>query len=153
MAERDRLVAWNRELLDAHDRLRRALRLARDSDDPRDAAAARSDLRLHCLGFCAALGGHHAAEDAALFPELVARRPDLAPTIERLVQDHAMVAGLLADLDAALASDAAPAALRGHLDGLAAIMESHFRYEERELLGILATLDLDADPRAVLGPL
>ncbi|WP_206080166.1 hypothetical protein [Propioniciclava coleopterorum] len=33
------------------------------------------------------------------------------------------------------------------LDGLAAIMESHFRYEERELLGILATLDLDADPR------
>ena len=37
--------------------------------------------------------------------------------------------------------------------GVAAIMESHFRYEERQLLAVLETLALDADPEAVFGPL
>jgi hypothetical protein len=32
-------------------------------------------------------------------------------------------------------------------------MESHFNYEERELLGILSALHLAADPQALLGPL
>lgn len=32
-------------------------------------------------------------------------------------------------------------------------MESHFRYEERELLDVLHTFALDADPADVLGPL
>ena len=32
------------------------------------------------------------------------------------------------------------------------IMESHFRYEERQLLDVLSALDLVADPRALLGP-
>lgn len=32
-------------------------------------------------------------------------------------------------------------------------MESHFRYEERQLLSVLETLELSADVDAVLGPL
>jgi len=32
-------------------------------------------------------------------------------------------------------------------------MESHFRYEERELLGVLAQLDFVADPAQVFGSL
>jgi hypothetical protein len=44
-------------------------------------------------------------------------------------------------------------ALRVTRDGLSAIMESHFNYEERELLGILSALHLAADPQALLGPL
>jgi hypothetical protein len=40
-----------------------------------------------------------------------------------------------------------------HLEGIAAIMESHFRYEERQLLSVLETLSLDAPPEEVLGPL
>ena len=32
-------------------------------------------------------------------------------------------------------------------------MESHFGYEERQLLGILSALRLEADPHAFLGPL
>lgn len=32
-------------------------------------------------------------------------------------------------------------------------MESHFRYEERQLLAVLERLELEAEPRAVLGPL
>jgi len=52
-----------------------------------------------------------------------------------------------------LTAAAAPAELARHLDGLTAIMESHFSYEERQLLGILAELRLIADPHALLGPL
>jgi hypothetical protein len=48
---------------------------------------------------------------------------------------------------------AAPAELARHLEGLAAIMESHFRFEERKLLDILQSLDWDAEPTAVFGPL
>lgn len=32
-------------------------------------------------------------------------------------------------------------------------MESHFNYEERQLLDSLSTLDVAADPHALLGPL
>lgn len=38
------------------------------------------------------------------------------------------------------------------MDGIGAIMESHFRYEERQLLGVLDALDLDAEVTEVLGP-
>jgi len=64
-----------------------------------------------------------------------------------------MIAYLLSGLQAAVARAAPPAELDRHLDGLAAIMESHFRYEERQLLTVLETLTLDADPGSVLGPL
>ena len=40
----------------------------------------------------------------------------------------------------------------GGFEGIAAIMESHFRYEERQLLAVLDTLTLDADPHDVLRP-
>lgn len=40
-----------------------------------------------------------------------------------------------------------------HLEGVAAIMESHFRYEERHLLAVLETRALDALPQDDLGPL
>lgn len=137
----------------AHQRLRRALRLVRGSLEAGDSASARADLLLYCKGFCAALDGHHVREDAGLFPELSARHPSLRPTIVKLQQDHEMIAMLLGRLDHAITSDATPGELAMHLDGLSAIMESHFRYEERELLGVLSTLDLDVDPRDLLGPL
>lgn len=42
-------------------------------------------------------------------------------------------------------------ALARHLTGLAAIMENHFRYEERQLLSVFDALRLDESPAAVLG--
>ncbi len=152
-SEKHRLIAWNHELSAAHQRLRRALRLAREALDAGDVASPRSDLLLYYHGFCAALSGHHVGEDVALFPELSARHPELRATIAKLTQDHELIASLLTQFDRALASPIAPADLVPHLDGLSAIMESHFQYEERQLLGVLATLDLDADPASVLGPL
>ena len=108
---------------------------------------------LYCHGFCAALSGHHASEDAALFPELSARHPGLRPVIAKLAQDHEMIAALLTQFGHALTAAATPDELARHLDGLSAIMESHFSYEERKLLGILSALHLAADPQALLGPL
>ncbi|WP_029153775.1 hypothetical protein [Microbacterium gubbeenense] len=46
-----------------------------------------------------------------------------------------------------------PKDLSLHLEGITAIMESHFRYEERQLLEVLKTLALDADSERVLGAL
>ncbi|WP_233580684.1 hypothetical protein [Streptomyces triticirhizae] len=48
---------------------------------------------------------------------------------------------------------APPEELDGHLEGVAAIMESHFRYEERQQLTVLESLDLAAESSDVLGPL
>jgi hemerythrin-like domain-containing protein len=146
-AEGSRLIAWNHELTAAHQRLRQALRLVRAGEAP------RADLILYCQGFCAALKGHHLSEDKALFPELSARHPELGPTIAKLVQDHQMIASLLAQLEQALMSAASPDELARHLDGLSAIMESHFSYEERQLGEILSALELAADPHTLLGPL
>jgi hemerythrin-like domain-containing protein len=108
---------------------------------------------LYCHGFCAALNGHHVSEGEALFPELSTRHPRLRSTIAKLAQDHEMIASLLTQFSHALAASATPDELVRHLDGLSAIMESHFNYEERQLLDTLSTLDVAADPHAFLGPL
>jgi hemerythrin-like domain-containing protein len=155
--EKNRLIAWNRELTAAHQRLRQALRVTRDALDAGldagDTGPAGADLLLYCHGFCAALSGHHASEDAALFPELSARHPGLRPVIAKLAQDHEVIAALLTQFGHAVTAAAAPDELARHLDGLSAIMESHFSYEERKLRGILSALHLAADPHALLGPL
>lgn len=140
-----RLIAWHRELTAAHDQLRAALAVAQD--------APTSDLLLYCLGFCTALGGHHRSEDACLFPELLHRHPELTETIAYLEQDHSMISYLLGGLEQVIQTQAPPDEVARHLEGIAAIMESHFRYEERQLTSILADLDLEAPVQDVLGPL
>jgi hemerythrin-like domain-containing protein len=148
-----RLVAWRRQLLDAHARLRLALAAAQDA--ARDGAGmpdATRDLLLFCHGFCVALDGHHRGEDEILFPALVAQYPALARVVRLLQQDHDMISTLLKRFDAAVQSAESPDTLARHLEGFAAIMESHFRFEERELEPLLDQLELHADP-AVLGPL
>ena len=114
---------------------------------------ATRDLLLFCHGFCTALTAHHEGEDRHLFPAIAEQYPQLRDALHYLRQDHSMIAHLVAGLQAAVARAAAPEELHRHLEGVAAIMESHFRYEERQLLTVLETLALDADPHAVLGPL
>lgn len=152
--EKTRLVAWSRELRGVHDRLREALTVTRHAlaaGEPEEPAT--RDLLLFCHGFCTALTTHHEGEDRALFPAIAEQHPELRETLYYLQQDHSMIAHLLAGLRAAVARAAPPAELDQHLEGLAAIMESHFRYEERRLLTVLETLALDAHPDAVLGSL
>lgn len=161
--EQTRLVAWYDEMRAVHGRLRAALELVRETSEtengppPDDGPHAAADLLVYCRGFCTALTRHHTAEDAVLFPELERRRPDLAEVLRRLRQDHGMIAYLVADLEHALDRATDPETSRvavvRHLDGVGAIMESHFRYEERVLGDVLAALDLRAPREDVLGPL
>jgi len=151
--ETTRLIAWSNELRRAHARLRDALHVARTAVDGEGDLATGRDLVLYCRGFCTALDAHHRGEDRALFPAIEAAHPELAPVLRKLEQDHSMIDFLLTALAAAVDGGASPADLHRHLDGVGAIMDSHFAYEERQLLTVLDALALDADPREVLGPL
>jgi len=152
--EHARLVAWATELRQVHDRLRQALRVAQEAAlQGRSPETAGRELLLFCHGFCAALTGHHEGEDRELFPAIAAAHPELRDTLRYLQQDHSMIAHLVGGLQSSVKASATPVELARHLEGIAAIMESHFRYEERQLLEVLETLALNADPKRVLGPL
>lgn len=152
--ETTRLVAWSHELRRVHARLREALRVTHDavrSGEPGQGAT--RDLLLYCHGFCTALGGHHRGEDRTLFPAIEAAHPQLAPVLRALEQDHSVIDHLLHGLSAAAERSASPDELDRHLEGIAALMENHFRYEERQLLAVLETLELHATIEGTLGPL
>ena len=150
--EASRLIAWSQELRRVHDRLRQALRLTREAfEDGGDVHGATRELLLYCHGFCVALDEHHRAEDRTLFPAIEAGNPQLALVLRSLQQDHSMIAHLLTGLREATDSAAPPDELARHVEGVAAIMESHFRYEERTLLDVLTSLELDASTDDALG--
>ncbi len=139
-----RVRAWGREMREVHRRLREALVLVREAiEDGATADPLERTPLLHCWGSCTALSSHHAGEDGALFPELVRRHPDLAPVVQRLRQDHSMIEHLIGGLRRALDGGAATDEQLRHLDGLEAVVESHFRYEERRLLDVLDRIDDD----------
>ncbi|MFF7994969.1 hemerythrin domain-containing protein [Kitasatospora xanthocidica] len=140
-----RTAALSLQLSRAHQDLRRRLtdvrtNLGRRPDD--------GTLLTHCLAFCTALTNHHQGEDDGLFARLLLERPDVAPTVAKLVEDHGFIAAILTrvrDLaeqaaavpDAAAADPADLEAIGRELDGLAAIMDSHFGYEERAISAAL----------------
>lgn len=147
-------MAWGAELRRVHARIRSALEVTRAAvRDGAPAEPASRELLLYCHGFCAALDGHHRGEDRALFPAIEAAHPELAPVLRSLERDHSMIAHLLGELERAVASAATPVQLDRHLEGIAAIMENHFRFEERKLLSVLDALQLTASVPEVLGPL
>lgn len=156
MTEREttRLIAWSNELRRVHQRLRDALAVAQTAiNDGGPSEDATRDLLLYCHGFCVALDAHHRGEDRALFPAIEAAHPHLAPVLRSLERDHSMIAHLLGELSAAVDRSASRAELSMHLDGVAAVMETHFRYEERQLVRVLEGLELHDAVSDVLGPL
>lgn len=106
------------ELVEAHDRIREALREGRASF-PAD-----------CAALCAAVTAHHTEEDEALFPRLAASSPELAPVLAELRDDHAIIAALIGRFGES-PSD---------VDTLAALLETHFTYEERKIVRALDDL-------------
>ncbi|MFF7587841.1 hemerythrin domain-containing protein [Kitasatospora purpeofusca] len=172
MASQDggRTAALGRQLSLAHDELRRLINDLKN--DLKSGAAHRRTgdgrtLAAHCLAFCGALETHHRGEDDGLFAQLVRERPDLAGTVAKLVEDHELISSILTRVTE-LARQAAAAddghgdadgdrgpdeAIRRELDGLAAIMESHFRYEERVIGAALDRMVPDGDwPEPVFRP-
>lgn len=152
MSDLERAVAWAAEMRAVHQRLRDALAVAREAVEEGGEVPAR-DLLLYCWGFCTALSGHHAGEDSLLFPAVLAGHPELEPVLAKLRQDHSMIEHLLGAFRGAVDARAEPGALLGHVEGIDAVMESHFGYEERQLLGVLETMSLEDRPADVFGPL
>ena len=137
-------AAFSQQLRQIHQQLRD--QLSRIQDDLGGEECPETGLQVRCLAFCSALATHHVGEDDDVFPRLVTARPGLAPTVRKLIGDHTAIAAILPQIRALVRrASTAPAedlpGLRREFDGLAAIMESHFRYEERT---ISAALDEDA---------
>jgi len=99
-----------------------------------------------CATYCRVLTIHHAIEDSTLFVDLKSRDAELAPVIERLSEEHEVVAAVLARLDAALVAMVADTAQLAEVEAevarLATILLSHLDYEEAELLGPIARLGI-----------
>ena len=155
--------AAGRHLIDVHDGLRAELTQLRDLIDQvaagrRDPATVRSfinrmtirqngwTLGAFCLSYCRVVATHHTLEDRSVFPHLRARDPALAPVVDRLVEEHEVIADLLERVDA---RDGRARVHRARRDGdrrarswtcFTDALVSHLSYEERELVEPLARL-------------
>ncbi|MFJ8045583.1 hemerythrin domain-containing protein [Kitasatospora sp. NPDC096147] len=147
----ERLTALGGELVVVHDGLREEL--ARLRAGVAGGRRRERGLREHCAAFCGALTEHHTGEDAVMFPELAREYPELRPVLEQLTEDHRMISGLVEALEQVLAGvgdepgEEEVARVRSRLDGLGAIMESHFAFEERRIVTALNGLRGPRGPR------
>jgi hemerythrin-like domain-containing protein len=136
----DRASAFGNELIRVHNWLRQSLNQIRESMASSDEAPVTQVrlLQAHCMGFCTAL----ASEDREAFPALAVHVPELAPVLEEPERDHQLVAKILRRVEELVNGfdrDNIERA-RSELDGLAAILESHFAWEERRIVDALNSL-------------
>ena len=127
-----RFLAYGNQLIEIHIGLRDMLA------DLREGIVPAADLGAHCLAFCAAVTRHHTGEDTQVFPLLAARHPELRTFLAELERDHHIIAGLLSRVSALAGR---PAELPGELDGIAAVLETHFIGEEKRLVAVLNAID------------
>jgi len=153
--------AAGQHLIDVHDALRAELGQLRDlieqvAQGTIDIGTARSfinqmtirqnnwTLGAYCARYCRIVTGHHTLEDEGIFPHLRRRDPRLTPVIDRLEQEHHVIADVLDRVDRALVAVVSEpdglAKLREAVDLLTDTMLSHLSYEERELVEPLARL-------------
>jgi iron-sulfur cluster repair protein YtfE (RIC family) len=147
-----RLTAFGNQLIEVHIWLREQLEDLRDNVDAYLAGNGLPprDLRIHCLTFCSALTRHHTGEESGAFPVIAEEFPELRQVISELKTDHNRIDWILGNLENLLGSlptdpdpDPATAArVREELEGLSAIMETHFIYEEKKLISVLNSMDL-----------
>jgi alkanesulfonate monooxygenase SsuD/methylene tetrahydromethanopterin reductase-like flavin-dependent oxidoreductase (luciferase family)/hemerythrin-like domain-containing protein len=157
---RDQLAA-GQHLVDVHDHLRAELSQLRDliaqvARGTLEAGAARSfinqmtmrqndwTLGAYCAQYCRVVTTHHSLEDQSIFPHLKRSDPGLVPVIDRLQDEHHVIAHVLDQVDRALVAmvaeeDGMPK-LRAAVDLLTDTLLSHLSYEERELVEPLARL-------------
>ena len=155
-----RQQAAGRHLIDVHDGLRTELaqlrdivqQVARGAAGPEVARSfiARMTIRQNnwtlgtfCETYCRVVTQHHTLEDRSVFPHLRAGEPALEPVLDRLHEEHEVIADLLERVDAALVGLVAHepegmGGVRAAIDLLTDALLSHFAYEERELIEPLA---------------
>ncbi|WP_131104339.1 LLM class flavin-dependent oxidoreductase [Ornithinimicrobium sufpigmenti] len=159
-------LAAPQHLIDIHDHLREELtRVRQVVDQVRDGhlqvGQARSiintmamrqntwTLGAFCQSYCRVVTGHHTLEDRSVFPHLRRAEPGVAPVLDRLEEEHEVIADVLDRLDRALVrlADEEGYGVQGRqaldelsrsVDLLTDTLLSHLSYEERELAGPLA---------------
>ncbi len=108
-------------------------------------------LGAYCESYCRVVTGHHTLEDRSMFGHLRTRDPASAPVVDRLAEEHEVIADVLEQVDRALVglvsaeparAGAALEELSGTVDLLTDTLLSHLSYEERELLHPLATVGM-----------
>lgn len=149
-------LTWGEGLVKVHDGLRFELAALRREVDayfteagtglPRVAPPLGMQLRTRCLTFCAAVHDHHTEEDNGGFPYVEQRRPELAPTMERLRREHVVVERLLTGIRELLddVTRAEATKVRSTLDELAEQLLAHLAYEEAEIVEVLNALEREA---------
>ena len=153
--------AIGRHLIEVHDMLRRELSELRGVvADVRAGALAAGDARsalnemalrqndwtlgAFCARYCRVVASHHSLEDEAVFPHLASGDAALGPVIDRLTEEHLVIADGIDAVDRALVEhmkhpeDFAP--LQTAIDLLTDTLLSHLSYEERELVEPLARI-------------
>jgi hypothetical protein len=159
-------------LLEVHDllrgelsELRGILRQVRDETMPAgDARAALNAMVLRqndwtlgavCARYCGVVTRHHGIEDAAVFPHLASREPQLKPVIDRLTEEHLVIHDAIQDVDRALVAHVTRPeshdVVQAAIDYLTDALLSHLDYEEQELLEPVARLGLYPDQVPVTG--
>lgn len=124
----DRVLAFGHQLVEIHLQLREQLA---------QLPSGGRELTRHCVAFCAAVRSHHTGEDSGAFAALAREQPALRPVLEQLERDHQQIADVLRTVEALAAREAIDQA---EMDGLAALLESHFAYEEKKIFAALNDL-------------
>ncbi|WP_017573912.1 hemerythrin domain-containing protein [Nocardiopsis halotolerans] len=139
--EGQRIEALGDQLVKVHDMLRGELAslrrdLAEGGGSSGTPAPLDQQLRKKCLSFCEFLHGHHTAEDERMLPGLARSHPGLAPVLERLTREHSVISKAL-DRIQELVESGDPVGVRDDVERLAAEVEAHLDYEERQIVEAL----------------
>ncbi|WP_405764502.1 hemerythrin domain-containing protein [Streptomyces sp. NBC_01538] len=144
MKSHERLTAFGNQLIEVHIWLREELAaLRQDVDAYLEGGTRVRELRTHCLTFCSALDRHHNGENDVAFSKVAEQFPELRPVLEELRRDHQLVDDSLQRLETLVGEldrESDPTDFRRELDGLAALVATHFTYEEKRIVSALNAL-------------
>jgi hemerythrin-like domain-containing protein len=151
--------AVGQHLIDVHDHLRGELRQLRELiEQLRQGAVDAGQVRgfihqmtirqnswtvgAYCASYCRALTQHHSMEDQGIFPHLRSSEPALGPVLDRLVEEHHVIHGVLERVDRAFVAFLSdPRDFTGVDEAFQSLdhtLLSHLAYEEGQLVEPLA---------------
>lgn len=130
-------TTWGDGLKAVHDGIRRELGLIR-REIAESGPGLGAQLRVNCLTLCKGLHNHHAGEDAALFPFIGSRHPELGAVLELMREEHERIAALLARLQETVSTNGAdPGLVLPEVERLTDELERHLLHEEEQLIPLL----------------